>query len=72
MKLFLDICLGLGLAQAAGVRPFTPAIVAGGFAAGDLLVDFEGTDFAFLEQAWWLLLLAVLARRARCSCATIA
>jgi hypothetical protein len=61
VKLFLDICLGLGLAQAAGIRPFTPAIVVGAFAAGDLLVDFGGTEFEFLEQGWWLVLLAVLA-----------
>ena len=61
MKLFLDICLGLGLAQAAGIRPFTPAVIAGGFAAGGLFVDFEGTDFAFLQAGWWLLLMGVLA-----------
>lgn len=60
MKLFLDICLGLGLAQAAGLRPFLPAVVAGGLAAGDLLIDFEGTDFAFLEDPLWLLLMAAL------------
>ena len=61
MKLFLDICLGLGLAQAAGIRPFTPAVIAGGFAAGGLFVDFEGTDLAFLQAGWWLLLMGVLA-----------
>ena len=60
MKLFLDICLGLGLAQAAGLRPFLPALIAGGFAAGDVLIDFEGTDFAFLENVLWLLLMAAL------------
>lgn len=61
MTLFLDICLGLGLAQAAGLRPFAPAFVAGALAAGDVLIDFSGTDFAFLEDTWWLLLMAVLA-----------
>ena len=60
MKLFLDICIGLGVAQAAGLRPFLPAVVAGGFAAGDVLIDFEGTDLVFLEQAWWLLLMTAL------------
>lgn len=60
MKLFLDICIGLGLAQAAGLRPFLPALVAGGLAAGDLLIDFEGTDVAFLEDPLWLLLMAAL------------
>lgn len=55
MTLILDICLGLGLAQAAGIRPFLPLLVVGGFAAGDVLVDFDGTDYAFLEDTWWLL-----------------
>ena len=60
MKLFLDICIGLGLAQAAGLRPFLPALIVGGFAAGDVLIDFGGTDLAFLEQGWWLLLMTIL------------
>jgi len=60
VTLFLDICIGLGLAQAAGLRPFLPALIAGGFAAGDLMIDFEGTDFTFLEEGWWLLLMAFL------------
>jgi hypothetical protein len=60
VKLFLDICIGLGLAQAAGLRPFLPAVVAGGFAAGDVFIDFDGTDFAFLESTAWLLGLTVL------------
>ncbi len=61
MTLFLDICLGLGLAQAAGLRPFLPAFVAGAFAGRDVLIDFGGTDFAFLQETWWLFLMVALA-----------
>lgn len=61
MKLLIDILQGLGLSQAAGVRPFLPALVAGGAARGDVLVDFEGTDLSFLESSWWLAAIAALA-----------
>jgi hypothetical protein len=55
MRLFLDICTGLGLSASAGVRPFLPALVTGALAAGDVTIDFDGTDFAFLEGFWFLL-----------------
>jgi hypothetical protein len=58
MKLVLDILQGLGLASAAGLRPFLPALLAGGLASGDVGLDFDGTQFAFLESPWWLLALA--------------
>ena len=58
MKLLLDILQGAGLATSAGLRPFLPALAAGALASGDLGVDFEGTDFAFLEDQWFLLVLA--------------
>ncbi|HEV7493797.1 DUF4126 family protein [Baekduia sp.] len=58
MKLALDILQGLGLASAAGLRPFLPALLAGGLASADVGLDFDGTPFAFLESPWWLLLLA--------------
>jgi hypothetical protein len=61
VKLLLDILQGLGLAQAAGIRPFLPALVAGGAARADLLIDFEGGPFDFMEQPWWLALLAAAA-----------
>src|SRR5436190_1457804 len=57
--LFLVICQGIGLAAAVGIRPFLPALVAGALAAGDAGIDFDGTDFAFLEQAWFLALMVV-------------
>jgi hypothetical protein len=59
VHLFLDICQGLGLACAVGIRPFLPALLAGALAAGDLGLDFEHTDFAFLEQPWFLLVLVI-------------
>jgi hypothetical protein len=59
MKLVLDILQGLGVASATGLRPFLPAILTGALAAGDLGVDFDGTEFAFLESPVWLLILVV-------------
>jgi hypothetical protein len=58
MKLVLDILQGLGVASATGLRPFLPAILTGALAAADLGVDFDGTEFAFLESPVWLLILA--------------
>ena len=60
MNLFLDICQGLGLGAAAGIRPFMPAILAGLLAMGDVGVDFDGTHFAFLESPVWIVALAVV------------
>jgi hypothetical protein len=60
MKLLLDILQGIGLSSAAGLRPFLPTLVAGGFAIGDVGVDFEGTSFAFLEEPAFLLAVAVV------------
>jgi hypothetical protein len=59
MKLVLDILQGLGLASAAGLRPFLPALLAGALAREDLGLDFDHTQFAFLESPWWLLALVV-------------
>ncbi len=55
MRLLIDILQGAGLSGAAGIRPFLPALVAGAFASGDVLVDYDGTAFEFLEQPGWLL-----------------
>jgi hypothetical protein len=59
VKLLLDILQGMGVSTAAGVRPFLPTLLVGALAADDLGVDFDGTDFAFLESAWFLLAMAV-------------
>jgi hypothetical protein len=59
VDLFLDICQGIGLACAVGIRPFLPALLAGALARGDVGVDFEGTDYGFLEGWGFLLALVV-------------
>jgi hypothetical protein len=69
VRLLIDILQGAGLAGAAGIRPFLPALVAGAFASGDIGIDYEHTPFAFLEAPGWLLgivialVLVVLAQR---------
>jgi hypothetical protein len=60
MKLLLDILQGIGLSAAAGLRPFLPTLVAGGFAIGDVGVDYEGTTFSFLEEPVFLLAVAIV------------
>src|SRR5215207_1433157 len=59
VKLLLDILQGMGVSAAAGLRPFLPTLLVGALAADDLGVDFDGTDFAFLESAWFLLAITV-------------
>jgi hypothetical protein len=58
VKLVHDICQGMGVSAAAGLRPFLPTLLVGALAADDLGIDFDGTDFAFLESAWFLLAMA--------------
>jgi hypothetical protein len=58
MKLILDILQGAGLSAGTGLRPFLPALSAGALAEADLGLDFDGTEFAFLESPWWLAALA--------------
>jgi hypothetical protein len=57
----LDIFQGLGIAAAAGIRPFLPALVTGALAAGDIQIDFKGTDYSFLQGAPFLLAVLVAA-----------
>jgi Domain of unknown function (DUF4126) len=66
----LDLLQGIGVAAAIGIRPFLPALLAGGLAAANLGLDFDGTKFAFLESPPFLiamvacaLVLGVLERR---------
>jgi Domain of unknown function (DUF4126) len=49
----------MGVSAAAGLRPFLPTLLVGALAADDLGVDFDGTDFAFLESPWFLLAIVV-------------
>jgi Domain of unknown function (DUF4126) len=58
MDFLLDLLQGAGLAAAVGIRPFLPVLLAGALASADLGLDFEGTDFSFLES--WPFLLGVL------------
>jgi hypothetical protein len=60
VRLFLDITQGMGLAGAAGVRPFLPALLSGALARADLGLDFEHTRYAFLESTWFLIAVVVL------------
>jgi hypothetical protein len=59
VKLLLDILQGMGVSAAVGVRPFLPTLLVGALAADNLGVNFDGTDFAFLESGWFLLVIAV-------------
>jgi hypothetical protein len=57
---FFYIGLGAGLAAACGLRPFLPLLLAGALAsAGALGVSFGGGSFHFLQENWWLLIVAV-------------
>ncbi|HYV15226.1 MAG TPA: hypothetical protein VE972_04330 [Conexibacter sp.] len=59
MTLFLDICLGIGLALAVGLRPFLPALLVAALARGDVGIDFEHTKAAFVERPAFLAALVV-------------
>jgi hypothetical protein len=60
MHFILDLLQGAGIAAAIGIRPFLPVLLVGALAAGNLGIDFGGTDFAFLEQAPLLAIVVVL------------
>jgi hypothetical protein len=57
----MDIGQGAGLSGASGVRPFLPALLAGALARQDTGLDFDGTDFSFLEAPWFLAVVLALA-----------
>jgi hypothetical protein len=59
MHYLLDLLQGLGIAAAIGVRPFLPTLLAGALAAGDVGLDFDGTDFSFLEKPGFLFAILV-------------
>ena|SRR6478735_7278413 len=60
MDYLLDLLQGLGIAAAIGIRPFLPTLLAGALAAGDVGLDFDGTDFSFLEATGFLLAIVIL------------
>jgi hypothetical protein len=55
VSVFLDTTTGMGLAGASGVRPYLPPLLAGALARGDVGIDFDGTDWSFLESPAFLL-----------------
>jgi hypothetical protein len=59
VRLLIDILQGAGLAGAAGIRPFLPALVAGALATGNVGIDYEHTPFQFLETPAWLLAIVI-------------
>src|SRR3954447_11333640 len=61
MSLFLDIGQGAGVSGATGVRPFLPALLTAALAANDSGVDFDGTDYSFLEKPAFLFVVLALA-----------
>ena len=58
MEFVLDLLQGAGIAAAIGIRPFLPVLLVGALASADLGIDFDGTDFAFMEE--WQFMLGVL------------
>jgi hypothetical protein len=60
VHLVFDIFQGMGIAAAVGIRPFLPALVTGALAAGNVEIHFNGTNYDFLQQGWFLLVLVVL------------
>ena len=58
--LFARRTQGMGLAGAAGVRPFLPALLSGALGRADLGLDFDHTRYAFLESNWFLIAVVVL------------
>ena len=59
MNLVFDICTGIGVAAAVGIRPFLPALVVGALAAASVQIHFAHTDFSFLQSAPFLLIMVV-------------
>ena len=60
MDLALDLLQAIGIGAAIGIRPLLPVLLVGALAAADLGLDFEGTDFAFLEKPPFLVGVLVL------------
>jgi hypothetical protein len=62
MDLFLAISQGIGTSLATGVRTFLVPLLVGAMARADLGVDFDGTEYEFLESIVWLaIMLAMIA-----------
>jgi hypothetical protein len=53
-----DLLQGAGIAAGIGIRPFLPVLLVGALASADVGLDFDGTDFVFMEE--WPFLLGVV------------
>ena len=53
----MAISQGVGVSLATGVRTLLPPLLVGALARADVGVDFNGTDYAFLESVPWLAVL---------------
>src|SRR5947208_776183 len=53
----LDLLQAAGIGAAVGIRPFLPALLVGALAAANLGIDFDGTNFSFLEKPPFLLVM---------------
>jgi hypothetical protein len=61
MSVFLDTTTGMGLSGATGVRPYLPPLLASLLARSDTGIDFDGTDWHFMESTGFLAAVVVLA-----------
>ena len=43
------------------MRPYLPPLLAGALARGDVGIDFDGTDYSFLEEPWFLVVVLAVA-----------
>ncbi len=59
MHLTFDICQGIGIAAALGIRPFLPSLAAGLLAAGGVEIHFDHTTYSFLQSLPFLLVMVV-------------
>ena len=60
MDLFLAISQGIGTSLAAGVRTFLVPLLVGAMARANLGVDFDGTEYEFLESVVWLAIMLAM------------
>jgi hypothetical protein len=61
LHLLFDIFQGIGIAAAAGIRPFLPGLAVGLLAAGDVEIHFDHTSYSFLQSVPFLLVMFVAA-----------
>jgi hypothetical protein len=60
VDLFLAISQGIGTSLASGVRTFLVPLLVGALARANAGVDFEGTEYEFLESVVWLAIMLAL------------